>query len=254
VGSGKGGVGKSVVAIVLAKALADLGRRVLLFEGDQNLATLHLVLGVRPTGRLASLIDGDEGSPTDLLTPVGERLWLLPGDSGAEALYALGPVERARLHHRLSALYDGFDAIVIDAAAGLESVVRVATMRATRLLVVTVPEPVALTDAYALIKIVSWQVPELGIDVLVNRTKNDAEGTTTFDRLRTAAERFLRRPLHYLGAVPEDDAVGAAMRGQPPLLLGAEAGPAVRALRSIAAHQLDLRPAGNDEPPPSVPE
>src|SRR5688572_10005579 len=169
VGSGKGGVGKSIVSVLLASAIADRGAKVLLLDGSQNLGHLHVVLGVAPEAHLEQVMAG-EIEPRALLCPVTERLWLLPADSGAEGLYALAAVDQARLHHRLSTLYDDFDAVVVDAGPGIEAAVRLSTMRGTRLVVVTVPEAPALTDAYALIKLVHAQLPSLPIDVLVNRT------------------------------------------------------------------------------------
>lgn len=211
VGSGKGGVGKSVVSVMMAKALAAQGRKVLLVDGDQNLGSLHVLLGVLPAAGLEQLAR-DEVSPADLLIHVGEGLWLLPGASGAEGLYSLGALDRARLHHRLCSLYDGFDLIVIDAGPGLESVVRVATMGATSLIVTVAPEPAALTDAYALIKIVQQQIPDLPIDILVNRSFSEEEGRAAYDRLAIATERFLRRGVRYLGSLPEDDELRLALR------------------------------------------
>jgi flagellar biosynthesis protein FlhG len=239
VGSGKGGVGKSVVSVLLAAQLVERGRRVLLVDGDQNLGSLHVLLGVRPVARLEEMLT-DAVTPRDLLQQVTDGLWLLPADSGAESLYAMGSVDRARLHHRLSALYDGFDAVIIDAGPGLESVVRVSTMRATRLVVVTVPEPAALTDAYALIKIVNLQVPELPIDVLANRAMDENEGRAAFDRLATAADRFLRREVRYLGTLVEDEAVRLAVREPGRLLTGVRTGPVAHEIAAIAAERMEL--------------
>jgi len=223
VGSGKGGVGKSVVSVLLAQRLAAEGRRVLLVDGTQNMGNLHVLLGVQRTHRLEHLL-ADTVRPKDLLMPVNEQLMLLPADSGDEGLYALAAVDRARLHHRLSALYDDFDAVIIDAGPGLESVVRVATMGATRLVVVTVPEPAALTDAYATIKIVHLQVSDLPIDILVNRVIEPNDGPETFERLATATDRFLHRELRYLGALAEDDAIRHAVRVPGRLARGLDPG------------------------------
>ena len=247
VGSGKGGVGKSLVAIGIARAHAG-AHRVLLLEGDQNLGTLHIMLGVRPAGRLEDLLDG--GTPEALLTPVAEGLWLLPGDSGAEALYALGPMDRARLHHRLSTLFDRFDAVVVDGGPGIDSVVRVAAMGASGLVVVTTPEPAALIDAYALIKIMHIQVPGLPVDVLVNRAADANEGLEVFERLDTACERFLSHPARFLGWVPEDGALRDAARGGVLPTDGAANGPAGRAIRE-AAYRLFL-PLGDARPEPAL--
>jgi len=218
IGSGKGGVGKSALSVLLAAALARQGHRVLLFDGCQNQGNLHVLLGVRPAAKLELLLAG-EVEPAQLLVPVAGRLWLLPGDSGAESLYGLTAVDRARLHHRLSTLYDRFDAVVIDSGPGIESVVR-ATMRASRLVVVTVPEPAALGDSYALIKIATHQVPSLAVNVLVNRVSSEEEGRAAFECLELAAQRFLRREIAYLGAVPEDDALRQRVRRPGGLLAG----------------------------------
>lgn len=219
VGSGKGGVGKSVLSVLFAAELAHCGQRVLLLDGAQNQGNLHILLGVRPVGRLELLLTGDV-RPEELLRPLGERLWLLPADSGAERLHALGPVDRARLHHRLSGLYDGFEAVVVDAGPGVESAVRVATMRADRLAVVAVPEPTSLSDAYALMKLVHLQLPQLPLEVLVNRVADPGEGPAAFERLSLAARRFLGRELVYLGAVPEDPWLREAVRHPGQLLTG----------------------------------
>lgn len=238
IGSGKGGVGKSVLAVLLAAASARRGRRTLLLDGAQNQGNLHILLGVRPAGPLAAVLGG-EADPADLVVPVAEGLALLPADSGAETLYALGSVDRARLHHRLSALYDAFDTVVVDGGSGIESVVRAAGIRATRLAVVAAPEPASLADAYALLKIVNLQIPSVPIDVMVNRVAADEEGQAVFDRLHLAAERFLGREIGYLGCVPEDDALRQGAR-RPGLLLE---------LRREATDAIALRlaPASGDE-------
>ena len=217
VGSGKGGVGKSVLAVLLGVALAARGKRVLLFDGSQNQGNLHILMGVHPAPRLEAL------------------LRLLPADSGTEALHALGPTDRARLHLRLSGLYDGFDAVVVDSGPGVEGVVRAAATRATRLVAVAVPEPASLSDVYATIKLVHLQAPALPIDVLVNRVFEPQEGAATHERLQVAARRFLHRDLGYLGAVPEDTTLRLAAR-RPAALLEA----ACDAMPGIADCLLEL--------------
>ncbi len=240
VGSGKGGVGKSVAAIAFATALADQGRRVLLVDGDQNLGTLHVLLGVQPSASLESLLDN--AMPVeDLLAPVRANLWLLPSESGSEALYGLGATDRARLHRRLTALYRSFDVTIIDAGAGLESALRCSTMGAHRLVLVTMPEPAALTDAYAVIKLVTLQVRRLPIDVVVNRARDEADARAGFERLAAASERFLHRGIRYLGGVAEDPEMRDAVR-DPARLVAPDGAPAVQALRALAAERFELPP------------
>jgi flagellar biosynthesis protein FlhG len=233
VGSGKGGVGKSVLSVLLAAAFARSGRRTLLLDGAQNQGNLHILLGVRPVSSLGAVLAG-EVEPAALQVPVADRLVLLPGDSGAEALYSLGAVDRARLHRRLSTLYDGYDAVVVDGGTGIESVVRAGGIRGSSLVVVAAPEPASLADAYALLKIVNLQVPSLPIEVMVNRVLADEEGQAVFDRLHLAADRFLRRELHYLGCVPEDESLRLGAR-RPGALLEMRSD----AIDAIAARLLD---------------
>ena len=249
VGSGKGGVGKSIVSVLLASAIAERGAKVLLLDGSQNLGHLHVVLGVAPEAHLEQVMAG-EIEPRGLLCHVTERLWLLPADSGAEGLYALAAVDQARLHHRLSTLYDDFDAVVVDAGPGIEAAVRLSTMRGTRLVVVTVPEAPALTDAYALIKLVHAQLPSLPIDVLVNRTAAPGEAEQAFERLATAAQRFLGRPLEFLGGLSEMSTLRDTMRRPGGLLadsslgvLRAEVGALIeRFLPATDGIAVDVRP------------
>jgi flagellar biosynthesis protein FlhG len=239
VGSGKGGVGKSVVSVLIATAVAAQGGRVLLLDGDQNLANLHVLLGVRPKARIESMLSGKVEAP-DLVQWVSPNLWLLAGESGAESLYALEAVNRARLQHRLSEVYHRFDVVVVDTGAGIENVVRAATMRATSLLLVTAPEPTALTDAYALIKIVHLQLPDFPIDILVNRCLSVTEGRDAFVKLATACERFLRRDVRYAGALPEDESIRLAVRNPSRLLETIQSTQAAQTLKSTVLDRLDL--------------
>ncbi|HSB55267.1 MAG TPA: AAA family ATPase [Gemmatimonadales bacterium] len=224
IGSGKGGVGKSVVSALLAQRLAAEGRRVLLVDGSQNLGNQHVLFGVHRGATLEHLL-ADAVSPRELLVNVNENLFLLPADSGAESLHGLGALDRARLHHRLSVLYNDFEVVIVDSGAGIDSVMRVCTMGATRLILVTLPEPAALTDAYATLKIVHAQLKDLPVDVLINRVEDAREGPQAFERLATAAERFLHRPVRYLGAIWEDDEIRRAVRAPGRVATGLGPGP-----------------------------
>jgi flagellar biosynthesis protein FlhG len=211
VGSGKGGVGKSVVSVMLAAAAAARGREVLLLDGEQNLANLHVLLGVGVRGSIESVLDG-RIQADELVQPVAENLWLLPSESGAEGLYALDARARARLHRRLVGLCRRYEVVVVDAGAGIEGVVRAATLGADRVIVVTAPEPTALMDAHALVKILSLQAPHVPVAVVVNRCAGDDEGQGAFARLAAASEQFLSRRLHLAAILHEEPSVTAAVR------------------------------------------
>jgi flagellar biosynthesis protein FlhG len=160
---------------------------------------------------LRALLAG-EAEPADLLMPVSDRLWLLPAESGAEVVHALGAVDRARLHLRLCTLMDRFDVAVVDAGTGIDSVMRTAMARAARVVAITTPEPAALSDTYALIKILSLNAPALPVELVVNRTTDEAEATDAVQRLQEAAERFLGRPVVWLGEIRESDELSRAVR------------------------------------------
>ncbi|MDQ3096964.1 MAG: AAA family ATPase [Chloroflexota bacterium] len=210
-GSGKGGVGKSVVSVLLAATAAERGRDVLLIDGEQNLANLHVLLGVSARGSMESLLDG-RARAADLVQPVREHLWLLPAESGAEGLYALDAIQRARLHCRLVELYRQYAVVVVDAGSGIEGVVRAATLGATRVVVVTAPEPTALMDAHALMKILGLQAPHVRIDLLVNRCMSADEGQEAYARLASASRQFLNRRRLLAGILLEEPPIAAAVR------------------------------------------
>jgi flagellar biosynthesis protein FlhG len=239
IASGKGGVGKSVLTVLLGSVLASERRSVLLLDGSQNLGNLHVLLGDTAATNLHQVLTG-ELDPRDAIRSVGPNLWLLPSDSGADSLYTLDAIQRARLHYRLSTLYERFDAVIIDSGPAIEDVVRLCTIGASGLVVVTVAEPTALTDAYALIKIVATRVPGLPAGVLVNYVQEDEEGPAAFDRLATACRRFLQMELEYLGAVPMDPTLQMAVRRPERLRNWQSVGRAERTLRRIVAARTGL--------------
>jgi flagellar biosynthesis protein FlhG len=236
IGSGKGGTGKSLLTVVLGDALARRGLRVLLADGAVNQGNLHLLLGARPSRATTAVLQGT-ARPRDLLVRVAERLWLLPADSGDAALCRLERLDRARLATRLSSVYDLFDCVLVDAGPGVEAAVQTVRLRASRLVLVVTAEPAALSDAFALVKLVRLDVPALPIDVIANRTSDPAEGEAAFEVLDLAARRFLGGALRRLAVVAEDAELARRSR-RPCGLLGAGP-PGIREVAGALATSLD---------------
>lgn len=246
--SGKGGVGKSVLTVTLGSVLAETGRKVLLLDGSQNMGNLHILLGCAAPLRFEQLLAG-EVAPEEMLSPIAENLWLLPSDSGTDTVYALTALDRARLHYRLSTLYDRFDTVLVDSGPSMEDVVRLCTIGASGLVLVTVAEPTALADAYAVMKIVYTRVPGVSVNVLVNQVNHEEEGRAAFERLAEAGQRFLDMSPGYLGAVPADPELLLAARTPDRERKWAAIGSAAHALRGIVVNQPALfdRPTTHDQ-------
>ncbi len=209
VGSGKGGVGKSVVAALIATHAARGGARTLLFDAAYNQGNQHVLLGQVPRTRLEAVVRGS-AAPWDVLVQVDSNLTLLPADSGSPESGALSELDRARLHQRLAGVFPDFDMIVVDTGPGAENTVRAAQSHAARLLVVAAPEPTALSDAYALIKMTHLRAPHIAFDVVVNRVPTGDHARRSFESLAVAADRFLRREIVFAGAIPESESLRRA--------------------------------------------
>lgn len=243
--SGKGGVGKTNVAVNLAVCLAQAGKRVCLLDADLGLANADVLCGVTPRATLEDVVcRGRRLSETILLGPGGFRL--IPGASGVAKLADLAGRQRAELLDQLSALERVADVILIDTGAGLGANVLSFAGAAATTLVVTTPEPTALTDAYAMTKTLLLRSPETKIEIVVNLASDQAEAEMVFRRISKVCETFLRRSIGFAGWIPADLAViDAVKRRQPCMVLHPRSG-AGRALRRISEHVI-----GNDPAPES---
>jgi flagellar biosynthesis protein FlhG len=227
VGSGKGGVGTSTIAALLAATMAEQGRSVLLVDAGQRLGGLHHLLGVEPAGSLGQLRGGRE--PHDLLVPVAERLSLFPA-SLDEA--ELRPTERRLLMRRVASLFDHFELVVIDAGSSAESLVAACADGATRLLAVTAGDRISLVATYALVKLLHERAPGVRVDVVANRVADDG-ADRLHEYLNGASVRFLSRTVPFAGSIPDDPDFGSALAagmGTAEASLGSTAALAVRAI------------------------
>jgi flagellar biosynthesis protein FlhG len=218
VASGKGGVGKTWFSITLSHALARLGKRTLLFDGDLGLANVDVQLGVTPTQDLGGVLSGRVTMrEAATLYPKG-GFDILAGRSGSGSLSALPASKLVGLRRELHALADSYDWVVLDLGAGIDRPVRLFAAEVRACLVVATDEPTSITDAYAFIKV--SQAEGLGGDMrlVVNMASSTREGERTYATLRKACREFLKLDVPLAGVVRRDDKVKDAIRRQSSLL------------------------------------
>jgi flagellar biosynthesis protein FlhG len=216
VASGKGGVGKTNLSTNIAIAYAKLGKRVVLMDADLGLANVNVVLGIIPKYNLYHLIRKQK-TMKDILMDTQYGIQLVAGASGFSKLANLSEEERMTFIKELTELSSA-DIIIIDASAGVNNNVLSFIAAADDALIVTTPEPTAITDAYGIIKIIATELDNLGLSLklIVNRVSSVTEGKKVAERVINIASQFLNLKVDYLGYVFEDNAVRDAVRRQKP--------------------------------------
>ncbi len=232
--SGKGGVGKTNVALNLGYALKNSGHTALLMDCDLGLANLDVLLGISPEKNMQDMLRG-ETAPRDVVVPIEESgLDILPAASGVPELVELDEDLRALLVKKLTDLVGTYDYLILDLGAGInETVLSFATAAQMRVVVVT-PEPTSLTDGYALIKVLLNQHGVREFWIAVNQASDPREAKETFKRLADACKNFLGLTVFPLGHVRSDPAMIDAVRLQTPLLKHRPDSKAAKDIASLA--------------------
>ena len=230
---GKGGVGKSNVAINLSLALAETGRRVALLDADLGLANVDILLGLSPKRNLEDVLSG-ECTLQDIMVTGPGGIKVIPASSGTQAMVNLNTHEHAGLIHAFSEISHQIDVLVIDTAAGISDTVVSFTRAAQEIIVVVCDEPSSITDAYALIKLLNREYGVHRFRVLANMTRTQQEGRNLFDKLSNATDRFLDVALLYIGQIPYDESVRKAVQKQKAVLQFAPRCKAALAFKALA--------------------
>ena len=204
--SGKGGVGKTLTTINLALNARRNGQRVLILDGDFGLANVDVVLGLKARYNIKDVIDGHV-TLSDIILDGPQGVHVVPSGSGISSLTSLSYAQKQVLLEQTQSIESAYDLLLVDTGAGISDNVMQFNVAADQVVVVTTPEPHAMTDAYAMIKVLSEQVRNPSIHLLINQAKSADEALKVFSRISEVSQRFLQLRIMQLGHVPYDPEV-----------------------------------------------
>ena len=232
--SGKGGVGKTSVTVNLALALRYLKKKVLILDADLGLANMDVMLGLNPKYTISHVLKGEKRL-SDVIISAPGGIKLLPAASGIQELTDLDSSQKLLLLNELDMIQDMFDVFLIDTGAGISANVMYFNFAAMEKVVIVTNEPTSLTDAYALIKVLTNKYHQKRFKVLVNAVRNASEADRIYRNLSLVADKYLGSPsLDYLGWIPYDRMIPAAIRKQQIFLQANPETPAGKSIITLA--------------------
>lgn len=234
VASGKGGVGKTNVAVNLALELGRLGRKALVVDCDLGLANADILLGLSPSKNISDLLLG-RARLGEVIINSGHGFDLLPASSGAAEIVDIESRQERRLLKLLALVFDRYDHVLFDTGAGISSTVLGFNQAAHENILVLTPEPTAITDAYAFIKVLTAQTGPRRFHLFFNMVQNQEEAARIHDSLNQVTQRFLGLELDLLGAAPLDPLLKKSVLARTPLGTLYPDSPAAQAFRRTAA-------------------
>ncbi|MEI1279123.1 MinD/ParA family protein [Leptospira venezuelensis] len=245
IASGKGGVGKSTISVNLAISMAKAGQKVLVFDGDLGLANVNVILGIIPKYNLYHVVKGHK-SLKDIIIQAPEGVDIIAGASGYSQLANLNDTQRNNLIKGFADL-DSYDYMIIDTGAGISSNVIGLTLPADDVIVVTTPEPTAITDSYGLIKAIVSQSRDKNLKMVVNRVRSAIEGKKVADRVIDISGQFLEVRVENLGFIFQDDEVEKSIREQKPYIIHSPKSKAAACLNRITYSLLNQEMDSSDD-------
>ena len=218
VASGKGGVGKTSLAVNLSLALSKLGQRVIIMDADLGLANVEVLLGVTPLFTLFDFLYRGK-DVEDILTPGPGGVFIISGGSGFLELAGLNNQQQRKIIDSLAAFDERADFVIIDTGAGISRNVLSFVAAAGEVIIIVTPEPTSLTDAYSLIKILAMFQVHSEVLLVVNRAADERDAASVTHRMETVVSRFLEIGMVHLGSIYEDRAVIRSVRSQQPFVI-----------------------------------
>ena len=244
VASGKGGVGKTNVSVNLSVALSKMGNRVLLMDADMGLANVDIMLGIQTKYNLAHVLNGEK-TLVEIMADAPGGFKIIPASSGDSRMAQLSPAENAGIINAFSEIDSFLDVLIIDTAAGIADSVVSYCRASQEVVVVVTDEPASMTDAYALIKVLSREHNLTKFNLLANMTRTEKHGKDLYDKFSNVCEKFLDVRIEYLGTVPFDHDLREAIQKQSPVTLAKPKSVSALAFNDMAK-KIDAWPIPND--------
>lgn len=243
--SGKGGVGKTNISVNVALAMVKLGKRVLILDGDIGMTNVDIIMGAQSKYDIFDYFEG-KASIDEILCDGPGGIKLLSGGSGLLKLDTLNEYKQNEFLNELLETVD-FDVMIIDNGAGISRETLTFTSFAHEAILVTTPEPTAITDAYRVLKAISFYELKSRVQIIVNRVDNEEEGNAAFTKLKNTADAFLEVDVQPLGFVTDDNKLEKAVMEQVPVNLSYPKSTAAREIEAIAKRLVDPEAGANSK-------
>ena len=236
--SGKGGVGKSNTAINLAIQFRKMGQRVIILDADFGLANIEIMFGTVPKHNFCDLIYQGKNIK-EIITWGPMEVGFISGGSGIAGLSNLSREYLTYIIQSLAELDAIADIVIVDTGAGISDAVLEFLVASGEILVVTTPEPTSITDSYSLLTALKrhprFSEKASQVKVIANKVDSQNEGQALFNKLNAVVSRYLKLPITYLGAVPQDNQLSKAVMQQMPVSIQAPTAKSALAYEAIAA-------------------